>query len=109
MMAMRVNEMNDEWSARRREALKNVESEDGLTVAGKVMGGAVATVTERLVNPGVNEGGLGMYESHTNGIFCKKNSFFYFLLTLNSSNRPLRFSAHLKPLGDRLCFIANTS
>lgn len=71
MMAFRVCEMNNEWNMKRKESVKPVEIEEGLVVGGKTMGAALAPPSEKALNPAVNEGGLGVYEPHSNCIFCE--------------------------------------
>jgi len=74
MMALRVREMNDEWSQRRKESVKSVDIEEGLVLGGRTMGAALAPASEKVLNPAVNEGGLGMYESHSNCIFYRSDT-----------------------------------
>ena len=77
MMALRVSEMNDEWSLRRKESVKPVEIEDGLVVGGKIMGATVVPASEKALNPAANEGGHGIYEPHTNCIFCGFGALYF--------------------------------
>lgn len=108
MMTLRVCEMNDEWTVRRKESVKPMEIEEGLVVGGRTMGAALAPASEKLLNPAVNEGGLGMYEPHSNCIFCEfcrprslKRKLTVLLVQIAPTPSPLQVVGKLSLLSPR--------
>jgi chromatin structure-remodeling complex protein RSC7 len=88
MMALRVNEMNEEWTVKRKESLKNIDAGLAMVgIAGRTMGGGLAPPSERALNPTVNEPGLGVYEPHMHSIFCQ-SSVSSFVTSTSQIYRP---------------------
>lgn len=107
MMALRVNEMNDEWSARRNECLNSLESDAGLTtlgIAGRTMGRGLTSSSEKGSNPTVGEPGLGVYEPHTHSILCW--SYFVAHCIHLTKHRPYVHPTYEMRLGN--CFFVST-
>ena len=108
MMALRACEMNDEWTTRRKEGIKSVEIEDGLLVGGKTMGAAVAPASEKRLNPTANDGGLGVYEPHTNCIFCEISSLYFSKKAFTLLFRSFGYPAYFQSLASCLLFYAHS-